>query len=227
MRPKETKEVVEMIKRIENGGGSVDIATEINENSTNEQAAGAKAVYDFATEISPFPSFGNTEVWLKKGDIITIDLDKLADVIKELNLNFRIERAEDIVFGIGDETIRDGSISDYGIFGMWFDEVEDDEVSYEWYTALRDDDNNDITGEGTTSIYSQDGQIKKYIVELLKEIGGTITGKYKGSTYGKYFDLGKMAWSDKESGTDPYYIETDRIPLEYAKKFLTITRPSE
>ena len=47
MRIKETRDVAHMIERVEAQGGSVDIATEINASSTNEEAAGAKAVYDF------------------------------------------------------------------------------------------------------------------------------------------------------------------------------------
>lgn len=78
MRPKETREVVDMIKRID-GGGSVDIATEINANSTNSQAAGAKAVYDYVTgrfPESPFPqppAEPSTKAYIEDGTVITID----------------------------------------------------------------------------------------------------------------------------------------------------------
>lgn len=47
MRIKEVRDVAAMIKRLKSEGGDVSIATEINASSTNDDAAGAKAVYDF------------------------------------------------------------------------------------------------------------------------------------------------------------------------------------
>ena len=50
MRIKEVRDVAAMIKRLKAEGGSTPLATEINASSTNDDAAGAKAVYDFVNE---------------------------------------------------------------------------------------------------------------------------------------------------------------------------------
>lgn len=72
-----------MIKRIEGGGGNVDIATEINSSSTNDQAAGAKAVYDYVAERfpeSPFPqppAEPSTIAYIENGTNIIINCEAL------------------------------------------------------------------------------------------------------------------------------------------------------
>lgn len=61
------------------GGGSVDIATEITSTSTNSEAAGAKAVYDFVTEnIADIRAVANGDVLIvdsTTGNIVGIDVD--------------------------------------------------------------------------------------------------------------------------------------------------------
>lgn len=126
MRPKETKEVVEMIKRIENGGGSVDIATEINENSTNDEAAGAKAVYDFAAPKPSFPTMGNTVAYISEGDQISLDCVKLSELMSAKNISSKLTNKDEFMFG-----------AVYEDAGAEFFDImmghEDGTTSYDWY----------------------------------------------------------------------------------------------
>ena len=61
------------------GGSSVDIATEIDSTSTNSEAAGAKAVYDFVTEnLADIRAVANGDVLIvdsTTGEIIGISVD--------------------------------------------------------------------------------------------------------------------------------------------------------
>lgn len=219
MRPKETKEVVEMIKRIENGGGSVDIATEINSSSTNDQAAGAKAVYDYASQKPTFPE-NNTNCWIKKRDIIVLDCAKFAEALDNCAANKSISGLEEYDYGIvlGDEG------ANLPLLYLWFDEETEDGIPFSWEFYAYDENNENIQGEGIAPKQIPGTTQNTDVGYVVTTLGETLTGYSRYKTKGEPIDLGKVLYCTK-ADTDTYVPRY--VSAEEVGKFLTITRPSE
>jgi hypothetical protein len=208
MRLKDTKTVKAMIDRM-NAQGGVDIATEINENSTNEQAAGAKAVYDFAASKPTYPAKGDTMTILRDGYVITIDCSKLKTVIIERWGDFATMQVGDGAWLKVGRQAYGGSEFATNIFKV---EPYDNNTKCGWVmTTTVEQGSVDCTG---TTLWAD-------VLDSLGTKTGTVldADEYP-DCVGVEIDLGYIALM---TGDDPFTQMV--LSQEEVSKFITITKP--